>query len=224
MPPLSESASLESATKQHELSYSVPRAMLNGVESLKPNVRLRAPQSAAGFTLLEIASVMVILGILGSLCMPLVKGFKGRAEGLKCASNMKGLGVGVQAYMADYGHWPQIANTERGRGLKSAPVSEATQNFAKQWIETLKPYGIAEATWHCPSVERQIRQQGKKEAVSASRIDYTPTVFDSKQDSPTRWPKHPWFVERGALHGTGPNVLFADGSVSNLGELMKWAQ
>lgn len=203
--------------------HSLAPNRVNGLErQILPQGK--ALGSEAGFTLLEIATVIVILGILASLCFPVVRGFKGRSEGLKCASNLKGLGVGVQAYMNDYGHWPQIANTERGRGLNSAPVSESAQNLAKQWIETLKPYGIGETTWHCPSVENQIRQQGKKEALAAARIDYTPTVFDSKQDSPTLWPKHPWFVEKGALHGTGPNVLFADGSVSNMLELMKTVQ
>jgi prepilin-type N-terminal cleavage/methylation domain-containing protein/prepilin-type processing-associated H-X9-DG protein len=179
---------------------------------------------SGGFTLLEIATVVVIIGILASLIYPVFKGFRGRAEAVKCAGNIKGLGVGVQAYMTDHsGCWPQIAVAKNdGEGnVDASPVSNRAKDLATQWIAALSPYGIAEATWHCPSMERQLKQLAKKEALDMKRIDYTPTIFDSKPESATKWPKHPWFVERAAIHGTGPNVLFADGSVSNLSELSK---
>ena len=184
----------------------------------------RQRRAAAGFTLLEIASVIVVIGILASLVYPVFKGFRGRAEALQCAANLKALGVAVHAYMADHqDKWPQIERPEKrdGGNVESSPVSSAASQVAEQWMAVLAPYGISEKTWHCPSVERQIRQQAKKGAASIKRIDYTPTIFDAKPGSATQWAKHPWFVERGALHATGPNVLFTDGSVSNLSELAK---
>ena len=70
-------------------------------------------------------------------------------------------------------------------------------------------------------MEKKIKLQGTKEALTKKRIDYIPTSFDTNPDSPTQWPKHPWFIERGALHAAGPNLIFADGSVSNVAELIK---
>lgn len=177
---------------------------------------------SGGFTLLEIATVMVILGILGTLTVPVVKGFRERAEGLKCMANLKGLGLGVQAYIVDHRCWPQIPNEKKGAGTSdAAPLSNSAQIFAEKWIATLAPYAIDEKTWRCPSVERKIKLQGTKEALDKKRIDYVPTSFDTNPDSPTQWPKHPWFIERGALHAAGPNLLFADGSISNVAELVK---
>lgn len=168
---------------------------------------------------------MVILGILATLTVPVVRGFRERAEGLKCMENLKGLGLGTQAYMVDHRCWPQIAPEKKGASNSGgAPLSGAAQIFAEKWISALAPYGISEKTWRCPSVEKQIQLQGKREALDKKRIDYVPTSFDKNPDSPTQWPKHPWFIERGALHGAGPNLLFADGSVSNVSELVKAMQ
>jgi len=198
-------------------------------QTLRLSAFLRTSQlnqwRSRGFTLLEIATTMVVLGILATMSFPVIKGFRERAEGLKCMGNLKGLGLGAQAYIVDHRCWPQI-NTEKkdADAASTDPLSDASQELAKKWIAALAPYGIDEKTWRCPSVEKQIKIQGKKEALDKKRIDYVPTTFDTNPDSPTRWPKHPWFIERGALHGSGPNLLFADGSVSNVAELVKAIQ
>lgn len=182
----------------------------------------RAAFRSGGFTMLEIATVMVILGILSTLIFPVVKGFSERAEALKCMEHLKGLGLGAQAYIVDHRCWPQISPEKKETGNSdAAPLSNSAQVFAEKWIAALAPYAIDEKTWRCPSVEKQIRLQGKKEALDKKRIDYIPTSFDTNPDSPTQWPKHPWFIERGSLHGAGQNLLFADGSISNMAELVK---
>lgn len=176
----------------------------------------------AGFTILEIATAVVIIGILATLIFPVYTSFRGRSEALQCASNMKGLGLGVQAYMTDHGgRWPQISPpSDATTSTDGPPLAPESQNqSAEQWIAVLGQYGIAEKTWRCPSVEKRIKQLGKPAALEKKRIDYIPTTFEPAPESATKWPKHPWFVERSALHGSGPNVLFADGSMSNLSEL-----
>ena len=194
-------------------------------ERLSPLHRWRG-----GFTLLEIATAVVIIGILASLSFPVYTSFRGRAEALQCATNMKGLGLGAQAYMSDHmtdqgGLWPQISTTSDAPPPKDGapPASDTQIQLAEQWIAVLGQYGIGEKTWRCPSVEKRIKQLGQPAALEKKRIDYVPTQFPSTPGSANEWPKHPWFVERSALHGTGPNILFADGSISNLSELRKAA-
>lgn len=184
---------------------------------------------SGGFTLLEIATAIVIVGILATLLFPVYQSFRGRADAMRCATNMKGLGLGAQAYMTDHGgRWPQIsppaeANAPSAPKNEAPPASETQSQLAEQWIAALGQYGIAEKTWRCPSVEKQIKQLGNPSALEKKRIDYIPTNFEPSPESATKWPKHPWFVERSALHGSGPNVLFADGSMSNLSDLRKAA-
>lgn len=175
-------------------------------------------RGVSGFTLLEIAGVAVILAILASLGAPLLARYNARAEGLQCMANLKSLGLGVSAYVEDHKSWPQIT-TGRKSGMQSSPLSAEAQSNAAQWIEALAPYGISEKNWRCPTVEKQIKRQGQPEALKQKRIDYTPTQFDTRPESPRQWPKHPWFVERGSLHPTGPNILFADGSLSTFDQI-----
>ena len=165
---------------------------------------------------------MLILGILTTLIAPLYKSYRLRAESLHCVANLKGLGLGVQAYMEDHRSWPQIAPERAGGKQGRAPqISPDENSHAGKWIAALKPYGISQKTWRCPSIERTIRAEGKPEALNMNRVDYVATTFDSRPESPRQYPKHPWFMERGNLHPTGPNILFADGSVSNPTELLK---
>lgn len=178
--------------------------------------------SCLGFTLLELMGVVVILGILAALVAPLFKSYRLRAESLQCVANLKGLGLGVQAYMEDHRSWPQIAPERAGGKQNPAPqISPNDNSHAGKWIAALKPYGISQKTWRCPSIERRIASEGKPEALKMNRVDYIATTFDSRPESPRQYPRHPWFMERGNLHPTGPNILFADGSVSNPTELLK---
>ena len=49
-----------------------------------------------------------------------------------------------------------------------------------------------------------------------ARIDYMPMPFDDKPTTPHQWPRQPWFVEVGDMHGNGNLIIFTDGSVSDL--------
>jgi prepilin-type processing-associated H-X9-DG protein len=172
--------------------------------------------------LLELVGVLLILGILTTLLAPLYKSYRLRAESLHCVSNLKALGLGVQAYMEDHRSWPQIAPERAGGKQGRTPQISADDNsHAGKWIAALKPYGISPKIWRCPSIERTIKAEGKPEALNMNRVDYVATTFDSRPESPRQYPKHPWFMERGNLHPTGPNILFADGSVANPTELLK---
>ncbi len=191
--------------------------------------RLPSPRASGntGFTLLEIVGVCLILGILATLSIPVLKGFRGRAEGLQCKANLQALGLGAQAYIDDHKSWPQIVADKPGANSAQqlTPGSgDKTLSYAEQWIAAFEPYGISEKVWRCPSIEKQIKAQGNPEALKQKRLDYTPTRFDSRPESPRQWPKHPWFIERGALHGNGPNILFADGTISSVDELFKGAR
>ncbi len=182
---------------------------------------LHRPQRRAGFTLLEIASMLLVVGILATLCMPLIGDFRARTESLKCRSNLAALGLGMNSYLEDHRSWPQIESAKTGDSLGASPLSSQAQVQAEQWIAALQGYGIAETVWHCPTVQKRIDRDGEKNAATKKRIDYLPTRFDMRPESPKQWPKHPWFVERGSLHPTGPNILFADGTVMSLSELAK---
>jgi hypothetical protein len=57
-----------------------------------------------------------------------------------------------------------------------------------------------------------------------ARIDYIPMPFDPKPTTPHEWPRAPWFVETGDVHGSGNLIIFTDGSISDLSTITKSAQ
>ncbi len=176
--------------------------------SLTPRPKSEAlHNSEAAFSLLEIAATIAVLAILASIAMPMYSNFEGKAQRMKCAENIKSLGLGLSSYLEDHRQWPQIAPPP------SDSRTSGDSPEAAQWIQILTPYGLGESNWRCPTIESQVRRQGNSRALKAKRIDYTPTTFSADPVAPRQWPRHPWLVERGAPHGTGPLILLGDGSL-----------
>src|SRR5262245_4539541 len=71
-------------------------------------------QSRAGFTLLELLTVVIIIAILSVLVLPAIGLYRARTERLGCVTNMKGLYVAAANYTTDNQHWPQIPLTKSG--------------------------------------------------------------------------------------------------------------
>ncbi|AVQ87069.1 type II secretion system major pseudopilin GspG [Plesiomonas shigelloides subsp. oncorhynchi] len=80
----------------------------------------RAPQ--AGFTLLEVMVVIVILGVLASLVVPNLLGNKERADQQKVVSDLTALENSLDMYKLDNGQYP---STQQGlQALVSKPDGE----------------------------------------------------------------------------------------------------
>ena len=76
-------------------------------------------QKQAGFTLLEIMVVIVILGILASMVLPSLLGNKEKAERQKVVSDITTLESAMDMYKLDNSHYP---NTDQGlEALVSKP-------------------------------------------------------------------------------------------------------
>lgn len=163
----------------------------------------------AGFTLMELMTVIVIIMILATLLFPAVAGIRGKAERASCESNLRGLYVGANSYIQEHGSWPQISTKD----LQKPP-------YAKAWITALEPYAISRKNWICPSVQRSMGNPDYYKD-QATRVDYYATPFDSKAQSPYRWPTQPWFIERGDVHGDGNLIIFTNGHIKSLTDVRR---
>ena len=74
------------------------------------NERLRKqpgfPVSRSGFTLIELIIVIGVIAILAGLLLPALAKAKDRSRAIKCISNEKQMGVGIDLYVQDYQYYP----------------------------------------------------------------------------------------------------------------------
>jgi prepilin-type N-terminal cleavage/methylation domain-containing protein len=166
--------------------------------------RDRRPRTNAGFTLIELATVLIVMAILVVMIIPAVEGIREKAERGTCMANLRSLYGAAAGYIQQHGHWPQVDPA----GLKGA-------KYAKDWIAELEPFGIQRKNWICPSMQRSLGNPDYTKE-KFTRIDYISTNFDDQPTTPYRWRVQPWFAEKGAVHGQGPLLICSDGNVHEL--------
>ncbi|MDQ6655862.1 MAG: prepilin-type N-terminal cleavage/methylation domain-containing protein [Verrucomicrobiota bacterium] len=161
----------------------------------------------AGFSLLELAVVVVIIAILAVVSVPVLSKLKARAQRVRCANNLRNLSVAANLFVQQNGAWPQIPAAGGAGGSE--------EQYAEAWIAALAPFGPTRETWTCPTMQNLLGnpEHGTPET---ARVDYIATPFDDKPNSPHEWPRQPWFIETGDVHGHGNLIIFTDGSISDL--------
>ena len=174
--------------------------------------RNQVPRS--GFTLLELAIVIVIVAIVVVLSLVVVSQLRARAQRANCTVNLRNLSVAANLYIQQNGAWPQIPPAGGAGGTE--------EQFAEAWINALAPFGPTRKTWICPTIQNLLGNPDYSTPADA-RIDYIATPFDDKPTSPHEWPRQPWFIEAGDVHGNGNLIIFTDGSISDLNTAMKEA-
>jgi prepilin-type N-terminal cleavage/methylation domain-containing protein len=168
-----------------------------------------------GVSLLEVLTVIVVIGILLTLLLPVISTMRARAQRAQCLSNLRTLYVAAESFVQQNGSWPQIS-------VSDDDSDTADQNNAKAWVAALKPFGPTEKSWICPTIQDLLHNPDYMQPENA-RVDYLPMPFDDKPMTPHQWPKQPWFAESGDVHGNGNLIIFTDGSVSDLKTIARQA-
>ncbi|MEP6667674.1 MAG: prepilin-type N-terminal cleavage/methylation domain-containing protein [Chthoniobacter sp.] len=174
-------------------------------------LRRRLIQFAA-FTLMELMTVIVIVGILATMVFGAMADLQYRADRANCVANLKTLYTGAAIYIQQQGSWPQVDPQHLAGG--------STQ-YAQEWIDALQPCGVARTNWVCPSVQRLLHNPDVTLS-SNVRVDYIATPFDSKPMTPYLWPKQPWFAESASVHGDGNMMIWGNGQTVSLKEALSY--
>lgn len=170
---------------------------------------LTGKQKKSAFTLMELMTVLVVVGILVTMLLPAVAGMRGKADRASCANNLRGLYTAAHSYIQDHQSWPQV-----GTRNMHEPA------YALAWIRALEKYSISRKNWACPTVQRTMGNPDLYDDAKA-RVDYFATPFDSNSATPFRWPTQPWFIERGDVHGDGNLIIFTNGQLKSLTEVRR---
>ena len=167
---------------------------------------------SGGFTLLEIAISVVLVAILFAFAIAGASKMRARAQRIKCANNLRNLATAGNLYIQQNNSWPQIRHDTGGDPAE----------YAQAWINALAPFGATRDTWICPTIQNLLSNPDYS-TIDTARVDYIATPFDDKPMSPKEWPRQPWFIERGDVHGTGNLIIFTDGSISDLKTVVQQA-
>jgi general secretion pathway protein G len=93
---------------------------------------MKTPSRArtSGFTLTELLVVILIIAVLAALLFVIVRGVREKARGAVCAQNLRQIGVGLNAYIAENnGRFPN------GRAHVSWLKDESNNNLGLSWYD-----------------------------------------------------------------------------------------
>ena len=106
--------------------------------------RSRCP-ACAGFTIIELLCVIVVIAVLASMLLPTIGKTIERANNIKCQSNLRQIGVAAHAAATDHDNTFPIIEFD-----PKNPAYADTSGGAKPLPEALAPYGIGPANLQCP--------------------------------------------------------------------------
>lgn len=156
---------------------------------------------------MELLATVAIIVILVALVVPVGRGYFEKSDAVVCMNNMRNLLPAFNAYIQEKGHWPQ----------EPVEIWNSSDDDAHEdwWIAEMKPYGLDEKNWQCPTIRRQV---ASKDPNGRPHLHYSPTMFDADSMTPYKWTTQPWFVEIGNMHGRGAHICFPDGSIKTIND------
>ncbi len=176
------------------------------------SARLLFARKERGVTLLELLTVILIIGILAALLLPSIGWYRARAYRIGCVQNLKSLYVATTNYLASNGGvWPQIPLAK-----------DQSVKYAEAWEEALRPHGITWQNFACPMVQTRVGNPDVSQPKS-HRTDYIAMPFSATPNVAMKWPLQPWFAERQDAHGSGGLIILTNSQIIDLKEAAKMA-
>jgi prepilin-type N-terminal cleavage/methylation domain-containing protein len=112
--------------------------------------------SGRGFTLIELLVVISIIAVLVSIALPALSTAREAARRLKCLTNLKGVGMGLELYLNDYKRvFPNVlplANDDTA-GTGDASLLDLMGNYVDATVPRKQDDGfyLSNEPWICPS-------------------------------------------------------------------------
>lgn len=199
-------------------------------------LKVRGPSTSAdpaGFTLMELMTVLSLVCILGALLLPALARARDTARTGTCGSRLRQWGLGTRLYTMDSGGWLPADGMPNGLSVRNAWYAElppalgipAYHDEGAWRTNAFAPLG--NPLWFCPSNPRRSNGHllfhyalnrfvnGTGRDSRASRLESFPDpsrtvwLFDNGQRAAVAGPGN---LHR-SIHRGAANILFLDGSV-----------
>jgi prepilin-type N-terminal cleavage/methylation domain-containing protein/prepilin-type processing-associated H-X9-DG protein len=187
-----------------------------------------------GFTLIEVLTVVGIVGTLAGTLFAMFGTTQGRAKVVRCATNMDQIGKSLMLYVADHDdNVPPFLNFAEDKGVLLTPTSESP------WRAALQQYTRSSDVFFCPDDPFAVRLGGLP---GVSLVDHRQTSYANADwlqrhtfnnvlrlnlgqveepaaasylldDATSARMVKGEVAETETQHGDRPNVLFLDGHV-----------
>jgi prepilin-type N-terminal cleavage/methylation domain-containing protein len=109
---------------------------------------MRSRRSQHAFTLVELLVVVGIIALLIAMLLPALSQAREASNRVKCADNLRQLGLGCTQFAADYkGRLPEAQNTQ----FSSAGAWDARWMYTKDYFVLLDRYHLDQRIFICPS-------------------------------------------------------------------------
>ena len=165
----------------------------------------RLPRRQAGFTLTELLVTLLILTVLAGIAFPIGSAVMARSRSAACISNLRQIGVGLEAYLQDHAQtMPDIAAGRKSKG-EDTPVLETE----------LAAYLSNPEGFHCPADHEVFEKSGNSYIWNSTQSGRhrNKLEFFGKSGADKRIPlitdKEDWHPGE-----SGTNFLYADLSAS----------
>lgn len=129
----------------------------------------------SAFTLIELLVVIAIIAILAGIALPVFNKVQERGRATSCASNLRQIGIGMQAYLGD--HDDQMF-TKEGKDDKSWP-RRLNPKYVPGWKVFRSPFDVV-------TVARPPREEDPAVPVSYGINTYCFDINTSKFESPSQ--------------------------------------
>jgi prepilin-type N-terminal cleavage/methylation domain-containing protein len=165
-------------------------------------------RASHAFTLIELLVVIGIISVMVGILLPTLSKARGQAQRVVCTSNLKQMGYGLAAYLAEnkqmlpwvrepiWAHGPSITANLNVDAFEKLPNGQEKYPFA--FVNVMKPYLKQMDLMKCPSAD--VGYPASSPTVnyrisSADNFNGVPLTVDQLYDPVTRAPKYEYSLK-----------------------------